>query len=463
MNSGVKQAGFPKVSSPQETARPNQKKDAPDTAFNDIMQHAEIGLRRTGTSTARQRWDGAGAGLGLAPTPIGQPWHTAAGTHVETAPEGENVGGRSGLELEADTSRKPLTTLAESRTSKSTEDGPEANDEQSGIGMPLAITTFANDTNRQTNGQRTNSVSSIAGSALAAAGGSASQLLRTTTPGSDRSPGAPESTIVLADGSARTGKIEYRAMADSSNFPLQPAALSSETEQQGSDAGAERASLEPPERLTAGEIARETRPAEPTGTNSKVNVVSTQTIPAPAASAANATTAAFVGAISADPVWKASTSDAATHLSLHARPQPGAIQSLRIQLHPAELGMVTANLRFAGEQLSVEIKVESVEAYHRLNSDTDTIVKAFRALGYEIDQIAIQQPQANNQSARTDAGAANSAAVSRDLQSAFSGNSGGAGARFGGSGQNAEGGHDGRQTDGGGPLSHDRASRGLYI
>ena len=41
-------------------------------------------------------------------------------------------------------------------------------------------------------------------------------------------------------------------------------------------------------------------------------------------------------------------------------------QSLKIQLHPAELGMVTATLRFAGEQLSIELQVENHEAYQRL-------------------------------------------------------------------------------------------------
>jgi chemotaxis protein MotD len=174
-------------------------------------------------------------------------------------------------------------------------------------------------------------------------------------------------------------------------------------------------------------------------------------------------TAAFVDAVSADSVWKTSASEAAAHLSVHDRPQPGAVQGLKIQLRPAELGVVTADLRFAGEQLSVELKVESAEAYRRLSSDTDTIVRAFRALGFEIDQIAIQQTQPNSQTPRTDSGATGSGGLSRDLQSGFSSDSGGEGERFGNQGRNTEGRMDGRHSDGSGAISRDGTSRGLYI
>ena len=49
---------------------------------------------------------------------------------------------------------------------------------------------------------------------------------------------------------------------------------------------------------------------------------------------------------------------------------------LKIELHPAELGMVTASLRLAGEQLSIELKPETHEAYRRLATDSDAIVKS---------------------------------------------------------------------------------------
>ena len=53
--------------------------------------------------------------------------------------------------------------------------------------------------------------------------------------------------------------------------------------------------------------------------------------------------------------------------------------------------MVTASLRFAGEQLSIELQVENSEAHQRLSADSETIVKSLRGLGYEIDRVTILQ------------------------------------------------------------------------
>ena len=53
--------------------------------------------------------------------------------------------------------------------------------------------------------------------------------------------------------------------------------------------------------------------------------------------------------------------------------------------------MVTASLRFAGEQLSIELQLENNEAYQRLSADSEAIVKSLRGLGYDIDKVAIVQ------------------------------------------------------------------------
>ncbi len=68
--------------------------------------------------------------------------------------------------------------------------------------------------------------------------------------------------------------------------------------------------------------------------------------------------------------------------------------TLRIELHPAELGAVTASLRLAGEQLSIELKVETAEAHRRLSADSEAIVSSLRGLGYDIDKVTIVQPAA---------------------------------------------------------------------
>lgn len=197
--------------------------------------------------------------------------------------------------------------------------------------------------------------------------------------------------------------------------------------------------------------------------NSRVNVLGTQNIPAPPTPAPSPTTTAFIETLATDTAWRAAAQEAAMSDALGGRGQPGGVQSLKIQLHPAELGVVTASLRFAGEQLSVDLKVESAEAYHRLNSDADTIAKALRSLGYEIDQITIQQPQpANQTNTRSDGSAGNPGNFARDQQPSLSSNSGG-GDRLGGGNAGGERDDDAQNADGGRLSSQGVASRGLYI
>lgn len=83
----------------------------------------------------------------------------------------------------------------------------------------------------------------------------------------------------------------------------------------------------------------------------------------------------------------------------------GPMQSLKIQLHPAELGMVTARLRVTDGQLSIEVEVETSEAYNRLSGENEAIARALRSHGISVDQVVIQAPQAQaNASTRDSTG-----------------------------------------------------------
>lgn len=131
--------------------------------------------------------------------------------------------------------------------------------------------------------------------------------------------------------------------------------------------------------------------------------------PPPAAAAGLAaqlstTAAGIVEAIEAEPTWRAA---AAADASFQRSHNPGPVSSLRIQLNPAELGMVTARLVANGSQLEIEIRVESSDARQKLAHDADTIVKALRGVGYDIDRVTIQQVQQG-------ANAAQQGAASRD-------------------------------------------------
>lgn len=459
MNNGVKQAGFAQAPSPQAAMRPGPRKDTADTAFGDVMRSGENGSRRSdGISAAEQRWPGIDGKFALGPTMLGQAWHNAASVDAEPVTENASPDENPGLESGALTHRKSFRTSLELHTKESAESEPEPDskkdDETADAGLALAIVEIDRAVD-----QKNSTATSVGEETLPASVGVTDPAVKKQAPRTDRL------SEVIADEAAAPGDAENPARIekngrftaiDSANPSPNHAPLESEG-QQRSDTESRRAPMERPGEPVR-QAPREARNGEQPAANSRVDVVNSQMLPAP-----TATTNAFMSAISADPIWKTSAADAVTHPALHGRPQPGTVHSLKIQLHPAELGMVTADLRFAGDQLSVVLQVETAEAYHRLNGDTDTIVKAFRALGYEIDQVAIQQPQPVGQTARVDAAASNSTPLSRDFQSAFSGNSGGAGAGSGGRGTNGEGRNDARNTDGIGSISQERPSRGLYI
>lgn len=461
MNNGVKQAGFAQAPSPQAAMRLGPREDAAGTAFADVMQSGEKGSRRSdGISAAGQRWPGVDGKFAVGPTMLGQAWHNAASADAEPATENASPDENPDIESGALTHRKSFRPSLELHTKEGAESEPEADshDETADAGLALAIVEIDRAVDQK------NSTATNAGETLVAAVGVTDPVAKKPVARNDRSSEAATGQPAVssdAESPAKADKNGRLTAIDSASPPPRPSSSAPEG-QQRFDAQSGRAPVEPPSGPVR-QLAREARQAEQSATNSRVDVVGSQTLPAPAIPAANTTTTAFMNAISADPVWKTSATDAVAQAALHGRPQPGAVHSLKIQLHPAELGMVTADLRFAGGQLSVVLQVETAEAYHRLESDTDTIVKAFRALGYEIDHVAIQQPQPANQAARTDAAASNSTQLSRDLQSAFSGNSGGAGAGSGGRGTNGEGRNDARNMDGIGSVSQERPSRGLYI
>lgn len=131
-----------------------------------------------------------------------------------------------------------------------------------------------------------------------------------------------------------------------------------------------------------------------------VSVVSQQVTPAMPVQPAGMTEtgAAFVDSL-AEGVSRSERAELVGQSTLlQGGSRPGPVTSLRIQLQPADLGMVTARLSGTEAQLSIEITVDNAEARHRLASDSDSIVTALRGLGIEVDRITIQQSQPSSAS-----------------------------------------------------------------
>ncbi|TKB20531.1 MAG: flagellar hook-length control protein FliK [Mesorhizobium sp.] len=157
----------------------------------------------------------------------------------------------------------------------------------------------------------------------------------------------------------------------------------------------------------------------------RMDVVSEQSFPAPAQAPISQTASALVEAIASDTgVQQTFSSAAAAAQTANSVAVPTHV--LKIELHPSELGVVTASLRLSGEQLSIEMKPQTHEAYRRLTADSDAIVKSMRGLGFEVDHVTILQPSiAVHSAGRTDATSTPPMSAGRDQPSFQPGNSGG--------------------------------------
>ena len=195
----------------------------------------------------------------------------------------------------------------------------------------------------------------------------------------------------------------------------------------------------------------------------RVAIVSAQSFPAPAMPDLNSTTSRLVTAIASDSGLKNSSSSS-VFTPATAHQAPVAAHTLKIELHPAELGVVNAHLRLTGEQLSIELRPDTQEAYHRLSSDSDTITKALRDLGLDVGKVTVLQPAiAATPTTRSDTANPATAAPDRDTSSFQSGQSGSNGNGPGEqrSGRSRE--NDAYNADRAPSTGRDRTGSGVFI
>jgi hypothetical protein len=110
---------------------------------------------------------------------------------------------------------------------------------------------------------------------------------------------------------------------------------------------------------------------------------------------------ALTTAIKADPTWTAAL-QAAERADLSTLGNTVTeVNTLKLQMNPENLGNMVASLKLKGEELTVELRVDSPEAYQQLSADHDDIVKSLQDQGFTIDKVTVQL----NATDRTDTGA----------------------------------------------------------
>ncbi len=106
--------------------------------------------------------------------------------------------------------------------------------------------------------------------------------------------------------------------------------------------------------------------------------------------AVNENATSVTTAIAGDSGWAEALQSSAATAKPEAWSQAGkTLNTLKIQMHPVDLGMVTATLRLKDDELQVDLKVETGEAFRQLRDDQSEMVKALRAQGFAVDQVNI--------------------------------------------------------------------------
>ncbi len=72
-----------------------------------------------------------------------------------------------------------------------------------------------------------------------------------------------------------------------------------------------------------------------------------------------------------------------------ARASESAVRKLTIQLHPADLGLMTINMKLSGDNLEMDVSVASEEVAQMLRRDSDGLNAVLRTSGYRPDIISI--------------------------------------------------------------------------
>lgn len=85
----------------------------------------------------------------------------------------------------------------------------------------------------------------------------------------------------------------------------------------------------------------------------------------------------------------ATATDQVAHV-LSIKASDSALRLLNLQLHPADLGVVTIKMRLAGDSLEMELHTEKEETAQLLRHDSEKLSALLRGSGYRPDTIIIQ-------------------------------------------------------------------------
>ena len=104
----------------------------------------------------------------------------------------------------------------------------------------------------------------------------------------------------------------------------------------------------------------------------------------------NSNSAAVTAALSGDSEWaRAMEPSSALSNAAEWTSTGKVVNTLKIQMNPLDLGLVTATMRLSGDALNVDLKVETGAAYRQMKEDHGKILEALRSQGYAVENVTI--------------------------------------------------------------------------
>ncbi|RFB98188.1 chemotaxis protein CheD [Rhizobium leguminosarum bv. trifolii] len=132
--------------------------------------------------------------------------------------------------------------------------------------------------------------------------------------------------------------------------------------------------------------------------------------------AQNSNSAAVTAALSGDSEWaRAMEPSSALSNAAEWTSTGKVVNTLKIQMNPLDLGMVTATMRLSGDALNVDLKVETGAAYRQMKEDHGKILEALRSQGYAVDNVTISMAPVERSDAGNQAGSQSQASQQQSL------------------------------------------------
>lgn len=121
--------------------------------------------------------------------------------------------------------------------------------------------------------------------------------------------------------------------------------------------------------------------------------------------AQNSNSAAVTAALSGDSEWAHAMQPSSALSNAAEWTSTGkVVNTLKIQMNPIDLGLVTATMRLSGDALNVDLKVETGAAYRQLKEDHGKILEALRSQGYTIENVTVSMAPVERADAGNQAG-----------------------------------------------------------